>query len=283
MKDPLVFVLIEGRRLGPYTARDLRVLLAQGDIGRDTECIVEGEARTIRVGDLFAPRPAPAPSAPRQENRPADNVFFSYRGETGKEDGDEEEDEDDEYEEDEESWEDESLYDSEDFDEVPEEILPPSGPPLPPISPGLLDPNLILYAAHPSILSFPKTALLAAAALGLGIFLRGLEPWYLPAGMAVCLMGIAFILLRRSMSLYLISPRRVEIVQGLLAKSSKEIRIGDIGTIQVKRSGLKGWLGVGSVEFASASGDAVEIVFRNVYAAGRVKGLVRRIQDASPE
>ena len=267
MKEPRAFVLIGGRRLGPYTARDLRALLAQGDIDQETECIVEGQPKTLRVRDIFSPRAAPRSDHPGS-GKPEDNVFFSY-GDGEDEDGEADLHEDDD-----------SIYDDDDFDEGPEELLPPSGPPLPPMSPGLLDPNMILYAGHPSILSFPKTVIFMAASLAAGVVLRGVSSWWLLFALAVCLFGVAFIILRRAMSLYIISPRRVEMVRGLIARSSNEVRIGDIRAINVKKSGIKGWLGVGHVEFASAGSGSVEVIFRNIYAADRVKGLVRRIQDA---
>ena len=78
---------------------------------------------------------------------------------------------------------------------------------------------------------------------------------------------------------YLISRKRVEIIYGLLIKSSHEVRISDIRTINVKANGLKGLMGVGNVEFASAGSGGMEVEFRGVRRPHQIKELVRAIQD----
>jgi len=67
---------------------------------------------------------------------------------------------------------------------------------------------------------------------------------------------------------------------GLFAKSSTEIRIKDIRSINVKKSGLLGLLGVGDVEFSSAASDKAEIVFSSISSATEVRDLVRNYQEA---
>ena len=47
----------------------------------------------------------------------------------------------------------------------------------------------------------------------------------------------------------------------------------------MKKTGLTGLIGVGTVEFASAGSDEAEVMFRDIWAAGRVKALVRELQD----
>ncbi len=74
--------------------------------------------------------------------------------------------------------------------------------------------------------------------------------------------------LHRYASLYLITDRRVELVNGLIAKSSREIRIQDIRAINVSRQGILGLFGIGTVEFASAGSDGVEVAFDKVWNAG---------------
>ena len=103
--------------------------------------------------------------------------------------------------------------------------------------------------------------------------------WALFGGLVLVAVIYGYVCVVRSMSLYLVTPRRVEIIYGLITKSSNEVRVKDIRTINVKRSGFKGLLGVGDVEFSSAGGDGAEVVFRDVWAAQSVKALVREIQD----
>jgi hypothetical protein len=61
-------------------------------------------------------------------------------------------------------------------------------------------------------------------------------------------------------------------------KSSNEVRIRDVRTINVRRAGFRGFLGVGTVEFSSV-GDAVDVAFVNIWHPQRVKRLVRELQD----
>ncbi|CAN5196335.1 hypothetical protein BH23VER1_BH23VER1_09590 [soil metagenome] len=57
------------------------------------------------------------------------------------------------------------------------------------------------------------------------------------------------------------------------------MRICDIRAINVRQRGLLGLLGVGTVEFASAGSDAIEVAFSNVRRPHRIKALVRQLQD----
>ncbi|MEM8955687.1 MAG: hypothetical protein AAGD22_16150, partial [Verrucomicrobiota bacterium] len=64
-----------------------------------------------------------------------------------------------------------------------------------------------------------------------------------------------------------------------ISKSSEEVRVCDIRAINVRKAGVKGLLGVGSVEFASAGSDGSDVVFEDVMGAHRLKENVRRLQD----
>jgi hypothetical protein len=66
---------------------------------------------------------------------------------------------------------------------------------------------------------------------------------------------------------------------GLVAKSSDEVRIKDIRSISVRKSGMTGLLGVGDLEFSSAASDQAEITFQSIPQAEEVRNLVRRYQD----
>jgi uncharacterized membrane protein YdbT with pleckstrin-like domain len=103
--------------------------------------------------------------------------------------------------------------------------------------------------------------------------------WSLFGGLLLAAVIYGYVCMVRSMALYLVTPRRVEIIYGLITKSSNEVRVKDIRTINVKKSGFKGLLGVGNVEFSSSGGDGSEVIFRDVWAAQSVKALVRELQD----
>ena len=91
---------------------------------------------------------------------------------------------------------------------------------------------------------------------------------------------IVWIFLDRSRCSYTVTTRKVIMESGLYAKSSTELRIKDIRSINVKKSGLLGLLGVGDVEFSSAASDKAEIVFSSISSATEVRDLVRNYQEA---
>ena len=73
--------------------------------------------------------------------------------------------------------------------------------------------------------------------------------------------------------------RRIEVVKGLIARSSNEVLISDVRAINVTCSGLIGAIGVGTIDFFTV-GDEPEVTFRKVWAAKKVKSLVRQLQDS---
>ena len=107
--------------------------------------------------------------------------------------------------------------------------------------------------------------------------------WFWGVVLAALLVGffiISWIYVDRSRRTYTVTSRKVILEWGLLAKSSNEIRIKDIRSINVKKSGLLGLMGVGDVEFSSAASDQAEIVFASISNATEVRDLVRKYQDA---
>jgi hypothetical protein len=258
-----IFVLKDGKRLGPYSMDDLLDQIERGAISYEDACLRTGATECERVREILDWDPEPAveetTSGPAADFSEDPIAPFDPGPSPSPEDDLPEEFEDDDFDLDEEIL--ETLEELED-----------SGPPS--------NPNTILYAGHPSLLSFPRTLFLVAVTLGGGIWFRDTSNWIFFAGLVVALFAVSWILLERSMHLYLITPRRAEIVTGLIAKSSNEVRIEDIRAINVVKSGLTGLLGVGTVEFDSSGGSSVEVAFKNVWAANRIKGLVRRLQDA---
>lgn len=255
-----IYVLRDGRRLGPFSIDALLEQVERGAVSYEDACLREGSTACERVREVLDWDREPAPEAmPVSDSiqEPVPGLPDEFAPETPFEEDEDRLDFDD----------DELLDTLEALDDPPV-----SGPPS--------NPNSLLYAGHPSFLSFPRTILLIVVAIGCGLFFRDTSQWIFLAGLVVALFGVSWIFLERSLNLYLVTPRRVEIVTGFIAKSSNEVRIEDIRTINVVKTGLTGLIGVGSVEFASAGGGTVEVSFKNVRAANRIKGLVRRLQDA---
>ena len=275
-----IYVLKDGSRLGPFTEEELLEMVDEGTLHYEDVCLRAGRIETERLHQVldweedrdFALGPV------AEETEPPAETLDEFTEEKDPDDETWEEETDDDLAEEEEfEIEQEPEFPEEEASELPRRTRRPADPPT--------NPNLVLYAGHPSVLSFPKTlAFIAIAiAIGAGIYGRTHHPAFLLAGLVAALFGVSWILLQRAMQLYLITPKRVEIVTGLIAKNSNEVRIDDIRTINVLTPGVRGLLGVGTVEFASAGGSAVEVAFANVQAAHRIKGLVRRLQDAQGE
>ncbi len=269
-----IYVLKDGARLGPYEIDDLLELIDEETLSYDDVCLREGEIDCERLRDVLDWEGDPDVELGNGPKDSRDSV-----PEQPVDEGDEDEDfEPEEEDEEDDDWTEDDFEEPEEEEAALEPVAPvrrhprPAGPPR--------NPNLILYAGHPSVLSFPKALAFIVLAIAGAVYGHRFSQWWLFAGLVVALFGVSWILLQRSMRLYLITPRRVELVRGLIAKSSNEVRIEDIRTINVHTPGLRGLFGVGTVEFASSGGSAVEVAFADVYAAHRIKGLVRRIQDA---
>ncbi len=146
--------------------------------------------------------------------------------------------------------------------------------------PSLLDGDRLLYAGHPSIASSPFALFLVVGGITGGIWLYPLDLVFTAGGFALALLGMVYLSFIRFTRDYRITPRRVEKITGFLARSSQEVRIEDIRAINVTCRGFIGVIGIGTVDFFT-TGDAAEVSFHQIWAAQKVKTLVRRLQDVS--
>jgi uncharacterized membrane protein YdbT with pleckstrin-like domain len=122
-----------------------------------------------------------------------------------------------------------------------------------------MDPEVILWEGHPSHWHY-------------------LGWWVLGIVLAPALIGffvIWWILLARRRRTYTVAPGRVIVEWGWFVRNSREIRIQDIRSIEVRKRGLSGLLAVGDVEFSSAAHDEAEVVFRAIAGVDRIRDLVR--------
>ena len=78
---------------------------------------------------------------------------------------------------------------------------------------------------------------------------------------------------------YVISNRRVTLVTGIIVKSSNQLRIKDIRSINVSKKGLGALIfGIGSIELSTAATDKAEVVFSGIKNADEVRDLISRLQ-----
>lgn len=232
---------------GLLSKEDIYLLVERGSVARGDICLDTQNGRSHKVGELIGGMSPPRPGNPAARiDRP---TYQEIRADGPVDDSDEEEEIE------EEQAEDNHRYTA-------------SG-------------EIIHYHAHPSWLAFARPLLLVTLlgiAAGLG-FQFGSQ--YLAAGLGLALLILLCVGAYRFSQDYYITDERVEMVWGLLGRSSKEVRICDIRSIDVHEKGLAGMLGIGTVDFSSAGNAGVEVQFRYIRKAHEVKGLVRELQKSN--
>jgi membrane protein YdbS with pleckstrin-like domain len=141
----------------------------------------------------------------------------------------------------------------------------------------------IVYHAHPSWLAYSKAlflALLLAIAAGM-LFVIGGKYFLVALGASTA--TLACVAMARFTHDLLVTEERVEVMWGVIGRSSCEVRICDIRSIDVRESGLKGILGLGTVDFSSAANAGVEVQFQDIRRAHDLKQLVRQLQKKISE
>ena len=132
----------------------------------------------------------------------------------------------------------------------------------------------------PALIVSMLTIALAIAIVVLGPTYVGARATQLVASAAGAL-GLYFALLsayRRWAWYFLIDDRNIESYHGVLARHVQSIRIQDLRNVNVHQTVMQRLLGVGDVQFSSAAGGDVEVVFFGVPEPMRVKELAQRLQ-----
>jgi len=97
--------------------------------------------------------------------------------------------------------------------------------------------------------------------------------------LALAIVLVLWIQLDRSRRKYAVTNKRVSAEYGIVNKSSNEVRIQDVRSINLRKSSLSGLLGIGTVEFSSAATDDADVIFWNTSDAEKVRDLVRSLQS----
>lgn len=250
----------------PLSKEDLYMLVARGSLARGEMCVNEDTGLSHTVGELVADmrrvnpqsrlaRPAYREISPDLDHHHDEPAHPPAAQEVEEEDGPDIS---------------ESDAEEEDMEEVPAPKkrnygLTPSG-------------EDILHHAHPSWFGYTKALflvllLLVAAALLFVIQLEYAIIAALCASSTLIAVGIA-----RYSHDYIVTRERVELIWGIIGRSSKEARICDIRSIDVYESGIKGLLGLGTIDFSTAANAGIEVQFKDMRQAHAVKDLVRKLQ-----
>lgn len=96
---------------------------------------------------------------------------------------------------------------------------------------------------------------------------------------AVFVYLLTVVALRRYSWRYTIDDETIESRQGVIARNVQSIRIQDLRNVNVHQSLIQRLLRVGNVEFSSAGGSGIEVVFYGVSEPMTVKALAQRLQN----
>ncbi len=146
--------------------------------------------------------------------------------------------------------------------------------------PETVRPPETVYHGHPSFLSYSRSLFFALIAAVAGALALPLGTAATAAGAGLAFLVLVAVSIHRASSDYLVTTRRVEVITGILSRSSNEVKVSDIRSINVVKKGLLGYLGIGTVEFSSAGGDGIEVRFQNISGTQSVKESVRHLQDS---
>lgn len=239
----------------PLSKEDLYTLVARGSLARGEMCLDEDTGHMHTVGELVSGMRRP--SASSGQARIARPMYREISPDTELPDEPEPEAEEEVEEEADEAAPEEDKDD--DFD------YSPSG-------------EIILHHAHPSWLGYTKALILCLLLTVAGGLLCVIQLEYgiialLCASSTLIAVGIA-----RYSHDYIVTRERVELIWGIVGRSSKEARICDIRSIDVYEAGLKGLLGLGTIDFSTAANAGIEVQFKDMRRAHVVKDLVRKLQ-----
>ncbi len=166
----------------------------------------------------------------------------------------------------------ESFDDEDEIWEEPSQKAAPAPTYVPP-------PGAVLYSGHPSILTYPMSVIGVVGGVVGAIWLFPIDLRFSITCLLICGISLTYLTFIRFTRDYLITTKRIELVSGLIARSSNEVRITDIRAINVICKGVSGIFGIGTVDFFT-TGDDPEVRFERVWAAEDIKQLVRRVQDS---
>jgi uncharacterized membrane protein YdbT with pleckstrin-like domain len=138
----------------------------------------------------------------------------------------------------------------------------------------------VFFHGHPSwrsMIAFYVRGLLVAVLAGVvaGLITRatngGVEVgWVAPAVLVVFVIVLVWGLLRRLITTYTITNRRLTIKIGLLSREMHEARLERVQNVRTRQRMLERLLGVGTVDFDTAAGAAYDFSFRGVDDPGHI-------------
>ncbi len=125
------------------------------------------------------------------------------------------------------------------------------------------NPDQVIWVGHPSMLTYSAAWIISFLTIWFG----------------VGLLLVIWIFWDKFANNYKITNKNVILTKGLIIKSTKQIRIKDIRSINVIKKGLDGLLGVGTLELSSSASDKAEVIFKGLRGAANVKEILMQKQE----
>lgn len=230
---------------GLLTKEELYVLVERSSLARGDLCTDTATGRDHTVGEVITGMRPPRPSSAARLDRPTYQEFRADAPEEVME------------------WEEEAAA-----QEEPEEEkirLTASG-------------ERIYYCSHPSWLCYAKPLFLAFLLAVAAMMLLFFDEIGAVLAAVFALVTLFCIYVIRSCRDYTVTEERVEVQWGLLGKNSNEVRICDIRSLDVRESGLKGLLGIGTLDVSTAANAGIEVSFQDIRRPHEIKELIRGLQ-----
>ena len=142
--------------------------------------------------------------------------------------------------------------------------------------------ELILFCSHPSWFRYVKALFFLLLLVTASVMLFFIDPVSSLITGLLALATLIAITIARSCRDYLVTEDRVEVLWGMLGRNSNEVRICDIRSLDVRETGLKGSLGIGTLEASSAANAGIEVSFLDIRNPHEIKELIRRLQRGEP-
>ena len=113
-----------------------------------------------------------------------------------------------------------------------------------------------------------------------GLMEKGTNPYFFTVAPLFAIILLIIILYRRASWKYTITEKTIESRYGIISRTVRSIRIRDLRNINVKQSLFQRVLGVGDVEFSSAGGPDMEVIFLRISNPMDVKEKVQALQGS---
>lgn len=237
---------------GLLSKEELYILVERSSLARGDLCTDTQTGRDHTVGEVISGMRPPKPSNQARLDRPA---YQEFRADSPYEDEPSTEEEEEEIE----------VAEPE-----PKLRFTESG-------------ELIHYFSHPAWLSYAKTLFLAILLIIATAMLLLIDEAYALITGLMALATLIGVCIARSCLDYIVTEDRIEVIWGLFGRSSNEVRICDIRSIDVRESGIKGLLGIGTLDVSSAANAGIEVSFQDIPRPHEVKQTIRQLQRGDDE